>query len=223
MVKTSLLTPLPVVSPPRSIMCGLTPAAMSRPSTPSPSRALRNMRSSFGVITTSPGCRAARRAAPWGRSAEGLGSRDAALQEHSLDGETVHLGVAGNRPLLHLQALALFGLLQGADAAVAVDAAGEGRGGGLAGGDLTRGRRVQVVGSLSPQALGVCRRGRRQGQGDCRRIVYALNLNVLLGFGMLQDQASGKSNAMLLGRGFRVFGLSLEGLPKSDSRSPSRS
>ena len=41
MVNTILETPLPVVSPPRSIMCRLTPACFSRPSTSMASRALR--------------------------------------------------------------------------------------------------------------------------------------------------------------------------------------
>ena len=58
-VNTSFEMPLPVTSPPRSIICRLTPSCFRPSSTPSAFRAERNMRSSFGVMITSPGFRIA--------------------------------------------------------------------------------------------------------------------------------------------------------------------
>ena len=54
-VKTSFDTPLPVTSPPMSIMCRPMPAFLNRASTSSASSAERNMRSSLAVMTISPG------------------------------------------------------------------------------------------------------------------------------------------------------------------------
>ena len=51
--------------------------------------------------------------------AEGLGAGDAALDEGVLDGHAVHLGIAGDGALLHVEAFALIGLHGGADAGVA--------------------------------------------------------------------------------------------------------
>ena len=62
-----------------------------------------------------------------GAVAKGLGSQDAALDEHALDREAVHLGVAGNGALLHVEALTLVGLGDSADPSVAECAAGQGR------------------------------------------------------------------------------------------------
>ena len=55
-VNTSLLMPLPQTSPPRSIMCRPMPSSLSCSSVPSALAAERNARSSFAVMTTSPGC-----------------------------------------------------------------------------------------------------------------------------------------------------------------------
>ena len=106
------------------------------------------MRSSFGVITTSPGFRTAEQRRALRPVAERLGARDAALDEHLVDRQAVHLGVAGDDALLHVEALALVGLLHGGDARVAVAVAGRGRGGGSCRthGTLVRGRRLQVTG-----------------------------------------------------------------------------
>ena len=64
----------------------------------------------------------ARSAAPSGRSPRGLDAGDAALDEGVLDGHAVHLGIAGDGALLHVEAFALIGLHGGADAGVAEDA-----------------------------------------------------------------------------------------------------
>ena len=145
-MKTSLETPLPVVSPPRSIMCRLTRACFSLPSTSNASRAERNMRSSFGVITTSPGFRMRQQRRTLRAVTERLGSRHAALHEHLVDHEAMHLGIAGDHALLNIQALALVGLLDGGDAGVAVAAAsGYGRG-RCTGSELAGGRRIEVSG-----------------------------------------------------------------------------
>lgn len=58
---------LPVMSPLRSIICKLTPAAFSLASTSSASRAERNMRSSLAVIITAPGFRMPSSAVSWSR------------------------------------------------------------------------------------------------------------------------------------------------------------
>jgi hypothetical protein len=59
---TNLEIPFPVTSPPRSIMCRLMLSSWRSPSTVGASCAERNIRASFGVITTSPGLRRARSA-----------------------------------------------------------------------------------------------------------------------------------------------------------------
>jgi integrase len=68
-----------------------------------------------------------------GSVAEGLGSRDAAFNEYSVDHQALHGRIAGDHALLDVEALALVGLLDGRDAGVAVDVAGGGRGGSLPG------------------------------------------------------------------------------------------
>jgi hypothetical protein len=69
------------------------------------------------VITTSPlaGLQDGQQRRALGTVAERLGSRHAALDEHPLDCQAIHLGVAGNHPLLDVEALALVGLLDGRD------------------------------------------------------------------------------------------------------------
>ena len=104
------------------------------------------MRSSFGVITTSPGCSAREQRGALRPLAERLRAGDAALDEHlARRVEAVHLGVAGDGALLDIEALALVGLHDGGDPGVAVDAAGC-RGRGLPGGELALGRRVEMAG-----------------------------------------------------------------------------
>ena len=72
------------------------------------------MRSSFGVITTSPGCSDGQQRRALRPVAERLGSRHAAFDEHLVDRQAVHLGVAGDDALLHVEAFALVGLHDGA-------------------------------------------------------------------------------------------------------------
>lgn len=78
--------------------------------------------------------------------AERLAAADAVLDEHLLDRQPLHSGVAADDALLHVQALAFVGLGDGRDVGVAVDVAGGDRGGGvLAGGALAFGRRIEVA------------------------------------------------------------------------------
>ena len=92
--------------------------------------------------------------------AERLGAGHATFDEHALDREAVHLCVAGDGALLHVEAFALVGLHDGRDAGVAVDAAGRGRGLGPEGGTFARGRGIEEVGEAgvasAHRALGFC-------------------------------------------------------------------
>ena len=77
----------------------------------------------------------------------------------------MHLGVAGDDALLHVEALALVGLLHGGDAGVAVEWPVRGRGGGSCRthGTLVRGRRLQVTGeAIAGGRLGMCWRPRKR-------------------------------------------------------------
>ena len=56
--------------------------------------------------------------------------RDTTLDEHLVELQALHRGVAADHPLLHVEAFALVGLGDGVDAGIAVDVAGGGRGGG---------------------------------------------------------------------------------------------
>jgi hypothetical protein len=116
MVKTSSLMPLPVTSMPRSIMCRLTQRAFSLASTSSASRADRYMRSSFGVISTSPGLRSRQKSGPLRPLREEDRTEHAPLDEHAVHGQAEHERVARDGPLLHVKALAFLGLAGGADA-----------------------------------------------------------------------------------------------------------
>ena len=78
---------------------------------------------------------------------ERLAARDAALDVHVVDRQPLHLRVAGDLPLLHVEAFALVGLPHGRDAAIAVDAAGRGRWRGDGeGGTFALGRWREVLG-----------------------------------------------------------------------------
>ena len=69
---------------------------------------------SFGVMSTSPRRRTASRAVPWSRSPRGF-DPDTALDEYLVDRHAVHLHVVSDYSPLHIEALALVGLLDGAD------------------------------------------------------------------------------------------------------------
>src|SRR3954467_1204768 len=100
MVKTSLEMPLPVTSPPRSIMWRLTPRFWIWPRTWSASRADRNMRSSFGVISTS---RRQQPATFWSVP-RGFGAGDTSLDEDLVQRQAEHHGVALDDLLLGAEA-----------------------------------------------------------------------------------------------------------------------
>ena len=104
-VKTSLLMPLPVTSPPRSIMCRQTPRSLRCCRTCSASSADRNMRLSLAVMTMSPALRIASSRAP-SVVGEGFGPRNTALDEHRVNRLTEHHGIALNYSLLGAQAFA---------------------------------------------------------------------------------------------------------------------